>query len=60
MTIREHVLEYIQRKDYTPKTKEELATAFDIEVSEFREFFRVIKDMEKERLISFTKNSPPS
>lgn len=55
MTIREHVLEYIQRKDYTPKTKEELATAFDIEVSEFREFFRVIKDMEKERLISFTK-----
>ncbi len=55
MTIREHVLEYIQRKDYTPVTKEELAIAFDIEISEFREFFRVIKDMEKERLIRFTK-----
>lgn len=55
MTIREHILEYIQDKSYTPKTKEELALIFDIEVSEFREFFKLIKEMEKERLIYFTK-----
>lgn len=55
MTIREDLLERIQSPSYPGNTKEELALYFDIDIRDYRIFFRTLLDMEREGLIYVSK-----
>lgn len=55
MTLKNKLLEYIESNDYPGDTKEELAKHFNIDVDEYRAFFKALIDMEKEGLVYLSK-----
>lgn len=56
MSIREKILEYMSREDYTPISGEDLLIKFNLEDRDSREFFKILKDLEKEGLIIQNSN----
>ncbi|MDO5717858.1 MAG: ribonuclease R [Tissierellia bacterium] len=55
MTLKEKLLKYIQSPEYKGQTKEELAAAFNIDISDYRMFFKSLIDMEKNGTIYLSK-----
>lgn len=56
MSIKERLLEFMSSDDYKPMLKEELLVRFDIPIEFRKEFFRVLKELEKEGTIIRSKN----
>lgn len=56
MTIREKILEFINSKEYKPMIKEEILTKFDIDLSDKKEFYKILDSLEKEGLLIKTAN----
>ena len=56
MSIKEKILELMASKDYKPMLKEELLVKFDIPIEFKKEFFKILKDLEKEGLIIKSTN----
>ncbi|QQK07770.1 ribonuclease R [Miniphocaeibacter halophilus] len=55
MNIKNNIVNYISSNNYKPMTKEELALEFNIGIKEYRDFFKILKDLEKEGLLYRTK-----
>ena len=55
MNIKNKIIEYISTNGIKPKTKEELALDFDIDIKEYRTFFSILDSLEKEGLLLKTK-----
>lgn len=56
MSIKEKIIELMSQKDYKPMLKEELLVKFDIPIEFKKEFFKVLKDLEKEGTIIKSAN----
>ena len=56
MSIKEKIIEFMSQKDYKPMLKEELLVKFDIPIEFKKEFFKVLKDLEKEGIIIKSSN----
>lgn len=56
MSIKEKIIEFMSQKDYKPMLKEELLVKFDIPIEFKKEFFKVLKDLEKEGTIIKSSN----
>lgn len=56
MSIKEKIIEFMSSKDYKPMLKEELLTKFEIPIEFKKEFFNVLKDLEKEGIIIKSSN----
>lgn len=56
MRIKTRVIDFMEEKIYKPMLKEELANQFEIEGKGVKEFYKVLKEMEKEGLILETQN----
>lgn len=55
MNIKNKIMEYISSNDYKPMTKEELALKFNIDTEDFRIFFSLLKELEKEGKLLLSK-----
>lgn len=55
MNIKNKIIEYISTNGIKPKTKEELALDFDIDIKEYRTFFSILDSLEREGLLIKTK-----
>lgn len=51
MSIREHIVEYMEENGYKPMIKEELAVNFDIGKGDTKEFYKVLDALEKEGVL---------
>ena len=56
MSLRENIIELMEKKVYKPMLKEELALQFGLEGKESAIFYNVLEDMEKEGVIIKTRN----
>ena len=56
MSLRENIIELMEKKVYKPMLKEELALQFGLEGKEIAIFYNVLEDMEKEGVIIKTRN----
>ncbi len=56
MTIKEKIIEYMSEKDYKPMSREELLSKLDISMEFKKEFFKILKDLEKEGRIIKSAN----
>ncbi len=56
MSLKDAITDLMERQGYKPLMREELAVKLGINRKEFKDFFKVINDMEKEGLILRTKN----
>ena len=56
MSIKEKIIELMSQKDYKPMSKEELLVKFDIPIEFKKEFFKVLRDLEKEGTIIKSAN----
>lgn len=56
MSIKEKIIEFMSKEDYKPMTKEELLAKFDIPIEFKKEFYKVLKDLEKEGTIIKSAN----
>ncbi|HHX69120.1 MAG: ribonuclease R [Miniphocaeibacter sp.] len=55
MNIKNNIIKYISSNNYKPMTKEELALEFNIDIKEYRTFFEILRDLEKEGSLFKTK-----
>ena len=55
MKITNKIIEFISRQDYSPMTKEELALEFQLEISEYRIFFKILDDLIKDGVLIKSK-----
>ena len=55
MIIRQEIQSFMEDPAYRPMTKEDLALHFNLPISEFRDFFELLKQMEKESILIRTK-----
>lgn len=53
--IRDSILEFMRQDAYKPMLPEEIASAFQVDKGQYREFIRILREMEKEGLIFKTK-----
>ena len=53
--IKDNILEFMKQDAYKPMLSDEIASAFQIDRGQYREFNRVLQEMEKEGLIFKTK-----
>lgn len=53
--IKDSILEFMRQDAYKPMLPEEIATAFQVDRGQYREFIKVLDEMEKEGLIFKTK-----
>ena len=51
MSIREHIIEFMEESNYKPMIKEELAVNFDIGKAEAKEFYKILEGLEKEGVL---------
>ena len=51
MSIREHIIEFMEENNYKPMIKEELAVNFDIGMGDAKEFYKVLDALEKEGVL---------
>ncbi|WP_352418959.1 ribonuclease R [Proteiniborus sp.] len=51
MNTKEKIVEFMEKQAYKPMLREELARAFEIEVVEYKDFFKLLDEMENEGLI---------
>lgn len=56
MSIKEKIIEFMSKEDYKAMTREELLAKFDIPIEFKKEFFKVLKDLEKEGTIIKSAN----
>ncbi len=56
MSIRELIIKLMEEKKYKPMLKEELAIYFNIGKKDFKDFFKILDNLEKDGLIIKTKN----
>lgn len=56
MSLRENIVEFMEKKIYKPMLKEELAIQFGLEGKEIGVFYKVLEDMEREGIIIKTRN----
>ncbi|MDX9917267.1 MAG: ribonuclease R [Gudongella sp.] len=56
MSLKDAITDLMEHQGYKPLMREELAVKLGINRKEFKDFFKVINDMEKEGLILRTKN----
>lgn len=55
MNIKNNIIKYISSNNYKPMTKEELALEFNIDIKEYRTFFEILRNLEKEGSLFKTK-----
>ncbi|MDO5726010.1 MAG: ribonuclease R [Tissierellia bacterium] len=55
MKIKEKIMQYMNSKSYTPKTREKIAEHFEIHPRDRKDFYKLLKAMEKDGLIVKTK-----
>lgn len=51
MNTKEKIIEFMEKQAYKPMLREELARAFEIDSVDYREFYKLLDEMEKEGLI---------
>lgn len=57
MSIKEKLIEFMSEKDYKPMLREELLVKFDIPIEFKKEFYKVLKELEKEGTIVRSSNN---
>lgn len=55
MTFKEALKAYFLEEKYLPKSKEDIAIDFNIEISDYRLFFKTLRELEREGMIELTK-----
>lgn len=51
MNTKEKIIEFMEKQAYKPMLREELARAFEIDSVDYRDFYKLLDEMEKEGLI---------
>ena len=57
MSIKEKLIEFMSKETYKPMTREDLLVEFDIPIEFKKEFFKVLKELEKEGTIIRSSNN---
>ncbi|KNF10112.1 ribonuclease R [Gottschalkia purinilytica] len=57
MNIKHKIVEFMREQAYKPMLKEELARFFEIEKNQYKDFYKILDEMEKEGLVVQTRQS---